>query len=535
MHKTMNKFPHFYALFASAFLLSILIIFQISFITDFLELEVLSIPIAIVSGLYIARKQLTLPNILILISILIVSALYSYYLFDKAGDGRWYHQETMILLKDLWNPLRNYSNLRADDSFIFSKSYPIANETFATGLYLLTNSIQIGKSINTLFAFYTMSIGYIFLQEFNLLKQKKDAIIVSLLIAFNPIVCSQLFSYYLDGNLFCCFVVALLSSYAYLYTDNKNKNFWLITLCCSFWILSNIKATGLIYAISIISIINLFGYFKNKSYFNYNLLITLILGECLLGWHPYIQNLIAGHNIFWPVMGKDSIDILTMLDVSPYPKILFPLLSYLIPYPINFDILTWAPDIKTYIRTDARFGACGPFFGLLLLGLSSALCTGNLKSKILQFKELTYTILALSSIIIITIFINPKWWFAKYVPQIYLLPLFALVLLINYKPKQWAKYKKIILLLFIINSLLFLSGSLILTGYRSILFFNMENVCKNEPCILSGQNNTFKRSLTQQLNDDKVIFINGTCNPKNIIWEDSKINGTPTNIICQNK
>lgn len=531
-----NKFSHFFALFCSIFFLSILIIFQLSFVINWLSLEVASVPIAFLVALYISKKYISPLNLLILASIFITAGAYSYFLFDKAGDGRWYHQQAMILLRYLWNPLANYSNLQNNDPLIFSKSYPIANNIIATGFYLLTKSIQIGKSINTIFALYCMSVSYIFLEEFSAVKKKSDIFLISLLASFNPIVCSQLFSYYLDANLYCCFVILMFSSYAYLNTFAEKKVFWLLILLSSFWLISNIKATGLIYGVSTIFIINIMCYLRNKVRFNSCILMILFLGECFLGWHPYIQNILARHHIFWPVMGKNAIDIfiIARMNVSFYPKALYPILSYIIPYPLNFDIFTWLPEFRTYARADARFGACGPLFGVLLI-LSSLVLFKNLKVKKLQkLSNPSYCIFVMLVVVLVTILINPKWWLARYVPQICLLPILALILLINNQVSLWNKYKWLILSAFIVNSMMFFCGSLILTAYRSHLFFNMENECKKHQCTLMITNSIFKMSLMQQLKDDKVDFSLGSCERKNIIWKDAKSDGILTHVMCLN-
>lgn len=535
MNNYMKKFSLFYAQFIAIFLIVILLSLQLSFIFNSDLLRNYSLIIAIVISSIGSMNGISKKNIILLGVVFIVSGIYSYYLFDKAGDGRWYHQDTMILIRHLWNPLTDYYNVNLSDKYIFSKTYPIANEMLATSFYLIFNNIQIGKIINTLLSLYLFSIMYLFLSALSELNNK-DKIWISIFTAFTPIVCAQIFSYYLDGNLYICFTILMLSTFIVVSRASvllENKYFWYLHIFVSCIILCNLKATGLIYAILILVTINIYGYFlASKKYINIYFLVCIIISQVFFGWHPYVQNIIYGHHIFWPIIGEGSVDILTMLDSPVYPKYLQPILSYLVPYPLNFDVLTLMPDIKIYARTDARFGACGIFFGILLIVSVYVLIKQLAKYK-RSNQNIQNIMIVLSIITIMSILINPKFWFAKYVPQICLLPIFALVIIIANQDSLWRRYHRFIIGMFIINSALFLFGTLTLTLYRSYNLYEMEKFCLYHSCIMSGQDNIFRNSLQTQLNDYGISMKTGICPPSSIIWKDANIGTTSTNIVCK--
>ncbi|MBP9743102.1 MAG: hypothetical protein KBD37_07085 [Burkholderiales bacterium] len=496
----------------------------------------------------------------IILLIILLSGLYSWILFDKAGDGRWYHQETIILVKNGWNPLYSPFNLdTVYDQFHQTKTFPIASELLAASFSMAFSHIQVGKIINILFALYCSSITFMALNQLCNLNLKSN-LIITLYITLNPIALSQLQSFYIDGNLLYCFTILLFSTLGYVFgnipsstsTSSQNiqfkynnynmsisKNmhyFWLINTIISFILLANLKFTGLVFSCIIIlipTIIHWCIYNKlPKSYLG--LIFWLIIGILYFGWHPYIQNLIYQRNILWPIMGNHTDHVFN--EVSGYvklPKLLLFIISYFTPYPMEADNL-FVPSIKPFVRTDTALGALGPFFGIIMLTSiywSIKYFWSNLNN--LKNDKMVQILLSMTIILIITIAMNPALSWAKYSPQIVLLPSIGLIIFYLHNNKH-RKFTPFLIFMIVINSGLFYGGSLVLTAYRSYKFYKMESYCKANQCIFDIQpGRLFYVSLLNQLLEDHIpINKIGSCSRQKIIWTDVQQAGVAPQQVC---
>ena len=87
------------------------------------------------------------------IGVAFIIVIVSYYLaityFDISYDGQGYHQETIYLLKNGWNPI--YEDSHAFRSWV--NHYQKGNEIIQANIYLLTTKIEAGKMINVLFIY----------------------------------------------------------------------------------------------------------------------------------------------------------------------------------------------------------------------------------------------------------------------------------------------------------------------------------------------------------------------------------------------
>ena len=165
----MKSFNIFYATFISSLFLSILTLFQLMWVLE-LNIALMVLPIALLIASLITytlnqQNPRTLKNQLITFCIFIIAGLIAYFSFDKAGDGRWYHQPIILLFKHGWNPIYDYRNFNLKSIEIVTYSYPHANEVLAYAFVAVFKHIQIGKIINILFAIYGFSIAMLVLQD----------------------------------------------------------------------------------------------------------------------------------------------------------------------------------------------------------------------------------------------------------------------------------------------------------------------------------------------------------------------------------
>ena len=302
----------------------------------------------------------------------------------------------------------------------------------------------------------------------------------------------------------------------------------------SFSMLIGIKDTGLPFALIIFGIPTIL-YICNYRKFPKNILLVtifLILAFIFFGWQPYIKNIIAGQNIFWPLAGHNHITVFFGMynNGVEVNKIYLYLLSYLSPYPIEFGT-KFLPSIKPFVTTDTQIGGLGPFFGLILivtLYFTFKFLIINIKK--FQTNTQAFIIFIIALVILITMAINPGSWWPRYTPGIILLPAIGIITLCNMNNSLWKKYQKLFIMMIVVNSGLFYCGSLILTSYRTYKFDKMENQCKSKQCIYDVK--IFNTSLLNQLKEDNVNIKLGSCENKNIIWNDIIIQNQLTTVAC---
>ena len=143
---------------------------------------------------------------LITILLAIISTYCVGKTFDTSADGCFYHKPAIGLIKEGWNPLYessedfckdNDTEIENSGQFLWIDHYPKVTWNFAASIYSVTNNIETGKVLIVLLAISLASITYYYLTQ----KKLKDwqAIAIAIGLVANPIVLSQIFTYYVDG------------------------------------------------------------------------------------------------------------------------------------------------------------------------------------------------------------------------------------------------------------------------------------------------------------------------------------------------
>lgn len=550
----LKHFSVIYLAFISNLFLVVLILSQIFFIFKIYHYAGFILPISVLISIIMMKKLqfLKLENIKYFITIFFIflcSLLIAHLTFDKAGDSRWYHQPIIFLLRDGWNPIYDYMKLdflSKSYTDLLVHTYLKSNEILALAFILPFNDIQIGKAINILFMLYGFTGIYIILDLLFKLKTYYK-LILALYIAFSPFFSAQYLSYYLDSNLLNCFTVALLCIILINSINNKLDNqltsvFKLVLIMCLLYV-ATAKATGLVYTILLLSfdfILRFYRYFylkENSFTFKKYILYIALLGCAIifLGFHPYVENLLLGKHIFWPLMGHDSPINLSQFNGAawtPFNKFGTFLLTYFLPYPATYSPFSFMFNLKAFVAADYSLCALGPFWGVQFI--CAIIIYIFVVIKILRgLKDNNLIVLCFTFTFILTsVFINPYFEYIRYVPQVYLLPFLAMLMLSLMNNKYLSKIYKIFLFMLVVDSGLFFGGHTILTVYRTYQLNKMENTCKRSHCILEMQNeNIFIPTLVNQLKQDKVSYITGKCDNKIIIWADS-LRDDQNNRVC---
>jgi hypothetical protein len=420
--------------------------------------------------------------ILILIFIVILSIIISTNIYDISYDGQSYHQIALMSLNDNWNPY--YTPLSEN---IWVSHYPKASWLVASTILKFTGNIEAGKSTNLILIF----ASYFLVLSFLLMFEKISfgfAFFVSLICSFNPVSIYQSLTYYIDGQIATLLLILCVLSFL-IFKENNMLVFLLYGLVIIYIV--NLKFTAIVYVTTFIIGLVLFSIFKKKwkdlKYIIATFIIGILLGITIFGYNPYITNFITKGHPFYPLAGKDSIDI--MSGNSPYNfsgKNRFEkfLLSFFgetsnlaledskestrlkIPFAFKPKEVIW------FAGPDPRINGFGVFYSGIFILSFVGLFISYLKRLTINLKIYMFIIL----ILILSVFVNPECWWARYVPQLYFIPITILIYLylIN---KKWTKtWSLVILALLILNQ-----SSIGATNY----FYNMtktnyiNNILKN--------------------------------------------------------
>lgn len=387
-----------------------------------------------VTKFYFKQKSWQMFAKICVVSIVIfMSFMYGSGLFyDISYDGQVYHQEAVIQLVHHWNPFQDYLTKDRSHSAVLLNHYAKGPWIYEGALYAVTGQIEQSKVFN----FVLIIIS--FLLTLSSMKQcqrfsSKHAVLFSLLMALNPISIYQALSFYIDGQL--ASLLLCLTALAYrLVTDYDPVAAWAFIMSIALTV--NIKFTGVVYAVACIGLAggwlwllknrHLYGKFAKTS------IMGLFIGICVIGYNPYVTNTVYYGHPFYPLYGAgpQTMDIMTsnspqgFMQMSPLEKL------YVASFSMstnNFDregprlkipfTVTWE-ELKPFVYgADIRIGGFGPWFSgmLILTGMILVLFL------VLRVKNGLYG-MGLAASIMISVLINPEAWWARYVPQFWLVP-----------------------------------------------------------------------------------------------------------------
>jgi hypothetical protein len=436
----------------------------------------------------------------ILLAIILISIVFANAIYDLSYDGQWYHQETIIRLKQGWNPYLKelpvpkipgiprfedawcsgphttpIENPNGDQTVLYIKYVSV--NYFAKGveiteaaIYAITRHIETGKAINIITMLASLFLCLSVLYKMTLWNTKKIWLI-ALLFTLNPVTIYQLTSFCVDGLMFSI-LLSLLSVFVLIYLE-KNKYaiflFGLLIMICV-----NIKFTNIIYA----------GLFC-LGFFCYLLLnrkwdlvkkilisgtISFAIGFVFIGFHPYITNLISYNN---PFHGLEETQTVNLAIKPGYLKDKSRFTEFVISYNARtYDNAANSSSLKNILKipysinktelinannSEPKVAGFGPFYSGALL-VSIILLA---RIAIRQYKEQVFkTTLFVLGFLFLSIFIIPDPWLARFVPQFWIFPV-MMVFLSEFLPFRARFLKPVLYVSIALN---------IIWGFSGILF-----------------------------------------------------------------
>ena len=256
--------------------------------------------------------------------LMFLSFWISGWFYDVSFDGQWYHQDAILFFSKGWNPY--YDPLLADgvvsgNNANYVNHYPKATWIYQSIVYLFFGSIELGKALHLQLILSFGLLLFSFLSTKTTLSTVHRVFLVLIAIA-TPITMGQIFSFYVDGVLYCflgLFLVFLIKHVVY-----QEGRHW--ELFFSFLFLVNIKFTGLVYALlfAFAAFLYLMAIHK-ESLKGYVVRFSAIAfcGIFLFGFPTYGRNLIEKKHVFFPIMGENNEGLL--IAQAQYPKDFYPL------------------------------------------------------------------------------------------------------------------------------------------------------------------------------------------------------------------
>ncbi len=397
-------------------------------------------------------------SIIINVSVTLLLVLMAKQFYSLNYDGMESHQETIVCLTSGWNPIKDSGFAEAEK---FKETYPLlVDSKYAPGGtslrvgYLLsavivkaTGSMESGKAINLIYSWMLFVISmWVFLDVF---KRKLPSVFLSLLVVLNPISIVQWFSYYADGQLavvFSALILLIVSSWRSV-DVYKTILFCMLALVLAASKLVGIGLVGLIVGVIFLRIL----YLNRRNTKQLSKIVagfTLFVGLAIMvghlsgyydlkkndfPFHParisgildpekldyWIGAEIPGSSKAYPMKGMNRFEQFVASNFSS-SNISREKLLWKLPFTVQ------AEELNTFrgIHTDLRLGAFGPLYGGLLLLALFCFFAYLINVNPRQWDR---SMLGILLVLLLPCFFLPTWW-ARWIPQMWLLPLVLLIL-----------------------------------------------------------------------------------------------------------
>ena len=424
-------------------------------------------------------------GLVILLTTVVLSIALSGWFYDISWDGMDYHQKAVIRLEEGFNPIHQTAEPQQIYYNMWLNHYPKGPWIFEAGLYALTGNIETGKGLHLILMFSAFFVWLAVVLRSNWIAPWAGVWIAALL-AFNPVSIYQSLSFYIDG-LVSTSIVLLIGLMISIY-QNGNR-FELTGLASTVIIGLNIKFTGTAYialfglALFLALWIAMKDARKIRRIFIY-LATSVLVGILIVGFNPYVINTVHYGHPLYPVYGSKSFNkdyimgggVLNFRNKSPVQKFLLATLSKTddsakfkysflkIPFQVS------RTEIKESGRTDVRFGGFGPWFSgalvLSILGLEAAFIIDWRKAGLM-----TLMLVLIGGSMIL----SDEYWWARYAPQFWMVPVVVAALLLLLKPKL-PQIMGIVLATVLTINLIMVSGSFLVTNYKLTREIDMKMV-----------------------------------------------------------
>lgn len=409
-----------------------------------------------------------------------VILLAAAFIYDNGWDGTTYHAEAILGLLHGVNPI--YAAFDGNYA-LFTNHYPKTEWYFAAALGGASHRLELGKSYDLFLILACFVYSWRFFRGLRL--DRSASLWLAAGTALSPVAASQVLSFYVDGAMASLMGLLILSILAQL-----GRPTWLdrTVLGAAAAAAFTTKFTGAAYVcvglfllFAALLLYPLGGGWGGKFAKIRPLLAAGALSAVatlILGYSPYVTNILEGHSPGYPATGKDKVAVIAG-DTQGPREFFLPGRNRFENFAVSFistssqaqgpqspvfkiPFTVRRSEILASINPDVRTAGWGIFFsGIFLTSLALYLFARGWE----RHPEVTAVGVLL---VLATTFTNPYAYWARLVPQIALLPVLLLIPCFAAASKTVRVLAKSIGVLLLVNSLL-LAGLALQSSIRGTL------------------------------------------------------------------
>ncbi len=354
---------------------------------------------------------------------------------DISPDGATYHTEAVLALEHGVNPVIDRFT---GPMQMWTNHYPKLTWYFAAAVAKTTGRFTLGKSYTLLLVVSCWIYAWRWLRQTGV--RPGGALWMATAIAANPVAMSQAVSMYLDGAVASLVTMALLACTAIAF--GRARRLDTAVLASASAMLIAIKFTGTAYLAVMLTATSVFvlgrgGEWKQRTKklrpLGAAAACAVVIGLLVLGFNPYITNIEQGHHPMYPLAGPGKIDIMAH-HISPdvftdvrrnrVQNLATSLLSRSQP---NLEAPVWKVpfttslgEIRSFAAPDVHLGGWGVFFSGVFLVSVTMWVWGQAWRRV---PEASFA----AGVAMLTVLATPYAWWARFAPQLALVPVFLLV------------------------------------------------------------------------------------------------------------
>ena len=411
---------------------------------------------------------------LLLVAIHAISIAIAGALYDTTIDGQDYHFQAIHALLQGWNPFR-YAYETPDD---LKPIPPHLWVVFFPKATWFVSAIQAasGLSVEAARNQGLLLIVACFFSLLGLFLKLGFAPIASIALALcasaNPVATNQIFSRMTDGPLAASLL--LFATFAILWVKLEDRRAW-VGMAAALAYGVNLKFS----AVPMFGVACAFvclGCYQRGDYSRVlatgAMLATIgIVSIVVLGYAPYVTNWLEHGHIFHPLMGAQRVDIMeteTLRALSPARRFVFSLFAethsgFATEMRLKVPLFFSWEELRYAGGSDIRIAGFGPFYSgavAITLCVVVMLLLSRWRDGRVQCAALVL------AAIVTSVAILPENWWARYVPQLWLVPVVVAAAALALKAPVLVIAGWCIVLTLLINSAVAFSSNVWLTAKR---------------------------------------------------------------------
>lgn len=382
-----------------------------------------------------------LRGVLLSFGILVAAGAVNARIYDTSWDGRDYHRRAAMLFADGFNP---YTTLAEPQDAYYNRwinHFPRGPWIANAAALKLTGNLEVGKAVDLWLIWATFCAGVGILAP--VFGGVVPAVLGAAVLTANPIAVGQIFTNYVDGQAASLLTLLLLFG---VWVARAPSVASVLALAATLLLALNVKftLTGIVLLWSPLAAGLALWWARREKWSAGRirnvaaaLVAAGVVGLAGVGYAPYVRNTVDFGNPFYPIMGgptTSQVDPAQMdarfLQLPAWKRIGLSVFGASRAGRENVDLGIKVPfsvhggEAVAFRSPDVRLGGFGPWFGgCVLVALVGLVALGGGHRR--------FAVLAAWGALILPAFLNEGGWWARYHPQLWLVPVLVALLLMR--------------------------------------------------------------------------------------------------------